>query len=162
MKKHLANALTFCRILCSIWMWFCPVFSIPFYAAYLLGGFTDMIDGTVARMTGSASDFGARLDSVADLLFTGIALIKILPVLEIPRWIGAFIFIIAAIRLVNLLRGRMHEGRWIIRHTAMNKVTGFLLFLLPLSLGVVELKCSAGIVCAIAIAAALEEGFRIH
>ena len=162
MKKHLANALTFCRILCSIWMWFSPVFSVPFYAAYLLGGFTDMIDGTVARITGSASDFGARLDSVADLLFTGIAFIKILPVLEIPRWVGAFNFIIAAIRIINLLRERIREGRWIMQHTTMNKVTGFLLFLLPLALPMIELKYSAGIVCAAAMAAALEEGFRIR
>ena len=75
MKKHLANALTLCRILCSIWMWFCPVFSMPFYAAYLLGGFTDMIDGTIARITGSATAFGEKLDSIADLMFAAVAFI---------------------------------------------------------------------------------------
>lgn len=49
MKKHIANIITSCRILCSIIMMFFPVFSIMFYIMYLLCGLTDMIDGTIAR-----------------------------------------------------------------------------------------------------------------
>ena len=157
MKKHLANALTLCRILCSIWMWFCPVFSMPFYAAYLLGGFTDMIDGTIARMTGSATAFGEKLDSIADLMFAAVAFIKILPVMDIPRWVWAFIFIIAAIRMANLVRGYICKEYWIMRHTALNKVAGFLLFMLPLTHSFIDLNWSAGTVCIVALGAAVQE-----
>ena len=71
MKKRLANIITGSRILCSIWMLFPPVFSRQFYILYLLCGFTDMIDGTVARKTNSVTAFGSRLDSVADFVFAG-------------------------------------------------------------------------------------------
>ena len=158
MKKHLANAITFCRIPCSIWMCFCPVFSAPFYAAYLLGGFTDMIDGTVARITGSATAFGEKLDSIADLMFTAVAFIKILPAMDIPRWVWAFIFIIAAIRTANLVRGYIRRGRWGIKHTTLNKVTGLFLFLLPLTHSFIDLNWSAGVVCITALVAAMQEG----
>lgn len=117
-----------------------------------------MIDGTIARKTGSATAFGEKLDSIADLLFTAIAFIKILPAMDIPRWVWAFIFIIAAIRIANLVRGYIRKGRWIIPHTVLNKITGFLLFLLPLTLPVVELKHGALIVCVIALAASVQEG----
>ena len=55
MKKHIANIITSCRILCSIIMMFFPVFSVMFYIMYLLCGLTDMIDGTIARKTNTAS-----------------------------------------------------------------------------------------------------------
>ncbi len=38
-----------------------------------LAGFFDAIDGRVARMTNSTSDFGMELDSLADVISFGIA-----------------------------------------------------------------------------------------
>lgn len=43
----------------------------------------------------------------------------------------------------------------------MNKITGGLLFFFPLTLGLVELKYSAVIVCSIATVAAIQEGYFI-
>jgi len=44
----------------------------------------------------------------------------------------------------------------------MNKVTGILLFILPLTLPVVELKYSTPLVCAVATFAAIQEGHFIR
>ena len=49
----MANIITGIRIVCSIALLFCPVFSPAFYALYLTAGVSDMIDGTVARKTGT-------------------------------------------------------------------------------------------------------------
>jgi CDP-diacylglycerol--glycerol-3-phosphate 3-phosphatidyltransferase len=68
MKKHIANIITGSRIVLSLPLLFLPLSSAWFYALYLLCGFTDMIDGTVARRTNSASEFGARLDTVSDFV----------------------------------------------------------------------------------------------
>lgn len=46
--KHMANIITGCRILGSIILLFFPAFSSWFYILYLLCGFTDMIDGSIA------------------------------------------------------------------------------------------------------------------
>ena len=59
----MANIITGCRILCSIILLLVPVFSPPFYFLYLMAGFTDMIDGAVARKTNTVSEFGSRLDT---------------------------------------------------------------------------------------------------
>ena len=47
--------------------------------------------------------------------------------------------------------------QFVLEHTLMNKLTGFLLFLLPLSLPFAEIEYSAGIVCAVAFLAAIQE-----
>ena len=37
---------------------------------YLFCGITDMVDGTIARKTKSVSEWGARLDTLADNVFS--------------------------------------------------------------------------------------------
>jgi CDP-diacylglycerol--glycerol-3-phosphate 3-phosphatidyltransferase len=79
MKKQIANIVTSLRILGSIVMLFLPTFSTGFAIAYLLCGFTDMIDGTIARKTGAVSQLGASLDTIADIVVVAVCAIKVLP-----------------------------------------------------------------------------------
>lgn len=65
MKKHIANVITGSRAIFSLPLVFIPLSSVWFYALYLFCGLTDMIDGTVARKTGSISTFGEKLDTVS-------------------------------------------------------------------------------------------------
>lgn len=51
----MANIITGCRIVCSIFLLCSPVFSNVFYILYLLAGFTDMVDGLVARKTNNTT-----------------------------------------------------------------------------------------------------------
>jgi CDP-diacylglycerol--glycerol-3-phosphate 3-phosphatidyltransferase len=44
----MANIITGFRVLISIALLFCPVFSPVFYILYLTGGLSDMIDGIIA------------------------------------------------------------------------------------------------------------------
>ena len=87
MIKNVANILTGFRILSSILLLCFPVFSEAFYSIYLLCGFSDMIDGTIARKTNSASELGAKMDTVADLVFVAVSLIKLLSTIHIPGWL---------------------------------------------------------------------------
>ena len=47
----LANIITGLRILASLVLLFCPVFTSIFYVVYLVSGFSDMADGIIARKT---------------------------------------------------------------------------------------------------------------
>ena len=158
MKKYLANMLTGSRILCSLSLLWLPLFSIPFYIAYLLCGLTDMVDGTVARRTDSETEFGAQLDSAADFLFVAAAFIRILPVVKVPVWLWVWIAVIFVCRLAAIAQKWMSRKQFGLEHSTANKVVGFLLFLLPLTMTFIELKYSAAVVCAAATAAALCEG----
>ena len=161
-KVGAANLITGVRILCSIALWFCQPFSPSFTVLYLLAGLTDMVDGAVARKTGTVSEFGARLDTAADFLLVAVCLIKLLPKLSVPLWLRLWIGGIALIKAVNLLSGFMLQKRVVAPHTGMNKVTGMLLFLLPLTLPFAELKYSAPLVCTAATFAAIQEGQYIR
>lgn len=158
----MANIVTGCRISGSILLLVFPAFSSWFYILYLVCGFTDMIDGTIARKTNTVSEFGARLDTAADFLFVGVCLVKLLPVVHMPGWLWIWISLIAAIKIINLISGFVYEKRFIVEHTIANKLAGLLLFLLPLTLSFIDLKYSAIIICFIATFAAIQEGYFIR
>ena len=116
-----------------------------------------MIDGTVARRTSSASDFGVRLDTLSDFVFMTVALIKFLPHLHIPIWLWIWIGIIAMIKLRNVALGFVRTKKLMSPHSVLNKVTGLLLFLLPMTISFIELTYTLPFVCAVATAAAIHE-----
>ena len=157
MKKQIANIVSSSRILLSITLLFCPVFSVCFYGIYLLCGFTDMVDGVVARKTNSVSEFGAILDTTSDFIFFAVTLIKLLSVIHIPKWIWAWIVIIAIIKIFNVILGFIYTKKLISLHTVMNKITGLLLFLLPPTLQFIESRYSFAVVCIVATIAAIQE-----
>jgi CDP-diacylglycerol--glycerol-3-phosphate 3-phosphatidyltransferase len=159
MKKQAANFITICRIFGSILLLFFPVFSFSFYGLYLFCGISDMVDGTIARKTNGGSAFGAKLDSVADFVFVIVSLIKFLPAMDIPKWLWIWMAVIAVIRIGNMIFGWIFSRKVIALHTILNKLTGFLLFLLPLSLYFIELKYSAVVVSVLATVSAVQEGW---
>ena len=154
----MANTISLFRIAAGIVLLFCPAFSPAFYVFYIAAGLSDMLDGFVARKTDTVSKLGAKLDTIADFVLVVVCLIKLLPVLSIPAWLYAWIGIIALIKLVNVISGFAVQKRFAAVHSVMNKATGALLFLMPLTIPAVGLKYSAIIVCAVATFAAIQEG----
>ena len=161
MTKHIANILTCCRIFGSILLLFFPVFSLDFYITYLLCGFSDMVDGTIARKTNSTSKFGGQLDTIADLIFVVVSLFKLLPAIHIPQWLWIWGGVIAVIKISNIIWGYVSKKQFVSLHTIMNKVTGFLLFLLPLTLPLGKWNYLALAVCTLATFSAIQEGFYL-
>ena len=158
----MANLITGIRVLASVGLLFCPALSPSFYALYLLAGLSDMLDGPVARETHTATAFGAKLDTAADIVFAAVCLVKLLPVLNIPLWMFIWIGLIALIKIMNIVSGFVIQKRFVSVHTPMNKATGALLFLLPLTVSCIDLRYTAPIVCAVATFAALQEGHLIR
>ena len=158
----MANIITGFRLAASLALLFCPVFSLPFFALYLMAGISDMVDGVVARRTNTASEFGARLDTAADFVFVVACLIRLLPVMDMPTWLYVWIGVIAMIKGINIVSGVVMQKRLVTVHTVMNRVTGALLFVLPLTVPLVELRYTAPFVCAAATFAAIQEGHLIR
>ena len=158
----MANIITSIRIICSMAMLFCPVFSRAFYALYITAGVSDIVDGTIARKTGTVSEFGSKLDTVADFVLVVVCMIKLIPVIQIPTWLLVWIIMIAVIKAINLISGYAMRKEMVVLHTAMNKVSGVMLFMLPLTLKVIDLKYSGSVVSAVATFAAIQEGHLIR
>lgn len=160
-RKYLPNVLTSSRILCSILLIRFPAFSVPFYFLYLFCGLSDMADGILARLTHSTSTIGAKLDSVADLVFTATVFIKLCCKIHISLWIWCWIILIAVIKIINMISGLVLQGTIVFEHTRLNKITGFLLFLFPLLLPVANHNIAASIVCTSAFISAIQEWYCI-
>ena len=158
----MANFITFIRILCSIAILFCPVFSVAFYSLYIAAGLTDIADGWVARKTNTVSEFGSKLDTIADFVFVVVCLFKLIPVLDIPTWLYIWIGIIALIKILNIVSGYVVQKQFVAIHSVMNKITGILLFVLPLTISFIDLKYSMIGACFIATFAAVQEGHFIR
>ena len=161
MTKHIANIITGCRMIGSLLLLLFPAFSFGFYILYLFCGFSDMVDGTIARKTNSTSNFGSQLDTVADLVFVVVSLFKLLPAIHIPGWLWIWGGVIAVIKISNIILGYVSKKQFISLHTIMNKATGLLLFLLPLTIPFLEWNYIAVAVCSIATLSAIQEGFSI-
>ena len=160
--KYFANLLTVCRIICSLWMIRLPVCSPEFYITYLFCGFSDISDGIVARKTGTQTSFGAKLDSFADFIFVVSAFIKLLPVISLPTWLRYLTGIILVIKAANLVISFACHRRILYEHTFLNKLTGLLLFLLPLTMSFMDTAFHAAVICAAAFPAAIQEGYLIR
>ena len=161
MKKYIANIITGSRVAFSLPLLFIPLSSPWFYILYLFCGFTDMIDGTIARKTGAVSKFGARLDTVADFVFMSVCSIKILPLMHIPVWLWGWIIIVALIKLFNIALVFIQKKKLLSIHSVLNKTTGIALFILPLLKTFVEITYGIAIICALATIAVIQEVYFI-
>ena len=158
----MANVITVIRIVCSIILLFCRPLSPWFNALYITAGISDIFDGIIARQTNTASELGSKLDTIADFVFTAVCLVKLIPVLEFRPWMYVWVAAIAAIKIVNIISGYLIQKKMIAVHSVMNKITGVLLFLLPLSLNYVDFRYSVVIACSVATFAAIQEGHLIR
>ena len=161
----MTNIITGIRIVCALALIFCPTFSIWFYVLYILGGISDVLDGMAARHLGKETKFGAQLDTIADIVFTGIVLIKLVRAVYIPVWLIIWTVCIAIIKCINIISGFVICKRFVSEHTAMNKICGVLLFVIPLCIGNFPWQPVAVLIiltCAAATLAAFQEGHYIH
>ncbi|MBR6703811.1 MAG: phosphatidylglycerophosphate synthase, partial [Lachnospiraceae bacterium] len=100
--------------------------------------------------------------TAADFILVAVCLIKLIPVIHVPAWLIVWIIVIAAIKAVSLISGYVMRKEIVVLHTVMNKVTGILLFVLPLTVTAVDLKYSGAVVSAVATFAAVQEGHLIR
>ena len=162
-KKQLPNCITAFRICGAALLMLTEPFSVAFYMLYSLCGLSDVIDGWLARKMDVSSELGARLDSVADLLFYSAMLIKLLPTLIIRLTPGIWWAIcgVLILRCASYAVAGVKYRRFASLHTYMNKFTGLCVFLVPYF---IFLPCYIPLCAAVCAAAGLAsaEELLIH
>ncbi len=131
--RNLPNFITSLRIIGALSLIFIKTLSMEFLIIYTIIGITDVLDGFIARKTNTASEFGAKLDSVADLLFYSIMGLKILPslvkVIDWKFWIIAGV--VVAIRIAAYIVAFVKFHCFSSLHTYLSKLTGITIFFTP-------------------------------
>lgn len=163
--KHVntANAITAFRIIGTICLLFTKPFTKIFYIIYTLSGISDIFDGFVARLTKTSSAFGAMLDSIADLVLYAVMVLKIFPALfdTLPVWIWYAVTIVVAIRIASYMAAAVKYKRFASLHTKLNKITGFLVFMIPYMIKMPIATPYCVTACSVSAVSSLEEMF-IH
>ena len=158
-KWNAADAVTMLRMVGTLGLAFLNPGTLWFFAVYTITGLTDVLDGWLARKTGTESDFGAKLDSIADLLFYTVVLPRLFPVMweKLPVQIWYAVAGIFLVRLAAYFTAAIKYRRFASLHTRLNKLTGGAIFLLPHILAISTGVVYSWTVCALACAASLEE-----
>lgn len=131
--KYVPNMITLLRIFGTLCLISCDNYSTAFYIVFTLCGISDVVDGVIARMTNSVSILGARLDSVADLLFYSVMGVKLLPdmIRILPLWLWMAAVAVISTRIVCYIITAIRFRCLSSMHTYMNKLTGFTIFVMP-------------------------------
>ncbi|MGN1164284.1 MAG: CDP-alcohol phosphatidyltransferase family protein [Candidatus Ornithospirochaeta sp.] len=157
----MANLLSASRIAAAVFLLFFPPLSREFFALYLYCGISDIMDGFIARRTGTESKFGSSLDTAGDIVFASVALLKICPVLALDKWILWVTIAIATIKVATIICGYWKSREFVAVHSALNKGVGFLLFVYPLLTSFSFSKYLLVVLVSMALAAALDEGKKV-
>ncbi|TCO70659.1 CDP-alcohol phosphatidyltransferase family protein [Marinisporobacter balticus] len=155
--KLLPNCISFSRIIFSLLLIYTKPLSLAFYLIYIICGLSDIIDGFIARKTGTTSSFGAKLDSIADMIMAGILLFLIYPITNFTNKIVIWIILIAIIRLTSMFIAMKKYKTFASIHTYGNKITGIVLFLFPILLPYINTTMLMYIICVVASISAIEE-----
>ncbi len=158
-KITVPNCITSLRLIGAVCMAFTQILTPEFFWVYTLCGLTDVLDGFIARMTKKTTEFGARLDSIADLLFYGIMLIKLLPRMlkNMPNAMPWMIVTLVTLRLISYGIAAIKHKKFASLHTYMNKLTGLAGFSMPYMIHFFQDHIVYTVVYVIAVIAALEE-----
>ena len=107
-----------------------------FYVVYFACVVSDFIDGPIARWAKVTSEFGALMDSVADILLAIVTLIIFLPFLwpDFQPWMVAMVVIVLSTRALSFAIGYKKYRTFTMLHTYSTKVAGAFLGLFPIIL----------------------------
>ena len=159
MKRYIPNMLSIIRIICAVLLILFINYPTVFIFLYVTVGLTDILDGFIARKLKIESEFGARLDSIADfffyiiLVFIIIKLYSSIIITNLKMIVIAIIFI----RLLNMLLTKLKYKKIVFVHTLANKISGILLYFLPIVLLFIKNNIIIWIILIITFVAALEE-----
>ena len=159
--NNIPNIISVSRGVAALVMLFFPVFGIHFWILYCWCGFSDMIDGALARKINAAGKLGSMIDSLADLVFVICASIIILPSVGLPLWIWLWTAAIGLVKSVGIVIGSCRHRKLTIPHSISNRLTGFLLFCLPFAIACFDILIPAVIVCTVATFSLLEDILNI-
>jgi len=133
--KHIPNMLGIIRILLTIALIFIyPVLGTLSFIVFCIAGFTDMIDGPLARrIPNGASKLGADIDAFADMFLIIVGVFVLIPAMGVWSWLWFGIIAALAFKILSAsLTGLIKHKRVLFTHTIGNKLAAIFLFIAPI------------------------------
>ncbi|MGE5628914.1 MAG: CDP-alcohol phosphatidyltransferase family protein [Solirubrobacterales bacterium] len=155
--KALPNIISLIRIIFSLMLISVEALSNTFFIIYIICGISDFLDGFIARKTGTATSFGAKLDSIADMVMIAVLIFVLYPVVNPSAEIIIFIAATCLVRLAAITVGLIKYKTFAGLHTYGNKITGAALVLFPFLILLIHSNIIIYLICFMGFISALEE-----
>ncbi len=157
--KMIPNLITMIRIIGSLCLLFVQPLKKSFYIIYTIAGLSDAIDGFIARKTNSVSELGSKLDSVADLCFYIVMILRIFPVLweKLPFWIWYMVLAVVVMRIASYIISAIKFKKFSSLHTYLNKAATLMIFFVPYIINHSIISAFCTVICVIGIISSVEE-----
>ena len=155
---NIPNLISFSRIIISFVLLTVMDSTPIFLSLFLIAGISDVADGYIARRFNWVTAAGAKLDSIADIVFHLVIFI----ILYIKyRWVleenALFFFVVLGIKLLSVIVSRIKFRKIVFLHTFANKATGLIVFFAVPIIMVTMNNSFIPVLLGIAVIAALEE-----
>lgn len=140
---NVPNALTMLRlVLVPLFAWLLlrdgganEASRVGAFAVFIVASITDYLDGAIARKQGLVTTFGKIVDPIADKALTGVALVGLSVLDELPWWVTLIVLVreigITLMRFIVIRHGVMPAGHGGKTKTAL-QIVAISLYLLPL------------------------------
>ena len=101
-----------------------------FTAVYFFVGFTDVLDGWIARRFNLQSELGAKLDNIADTCVFCVGFTCLIFLLKLHPSVPSIVTLAigAALKVFSFALTKIRFGEWNSMHTYSNKALGCVLF----------------------------------
>lgn len=160
--KNIANILSGSRVFLALSLFFFINNQTGFLIMYSICWFTDAIDGSIARATGSESELGSKIDDIGDYTLISIMIvIMIIWIKSLVIPLLPFLAVLIFVRVGNIILTKHKYGRLCIIHTYLNKFTAMLAFAVPVGYILLDTLFFGYAVLIVGIVASVEESL-IH
>ena len=131
MTKHLPNIITSTRFIFALLLVFSEPLSARFWLFYGLAAATDLIDGPIARKLKANSNFGASLDTSADIFFLICIMVCVFPILDITLQSYILIGTVFLFKIISLTYAYVKFKAIVSYHTYLIKFLALFIFTFP-------------------------------
>ena len=157
--KYIPNMITSTRFVFALLLAFSPPLSMLFWLFYGLAALSDLIDGPIARKLKAKSNFGATLDTTADIFFLLCIMYCVFPLLEITLFSYLCIGAVFLFKAISLVYAYIKYKKIVSYHSYLTKFLALFIFSFPIWIMIVDENLVILVLAALQITAYIEELF---
>jgi cardiolipin synthase (CMP-forming) len=92
---------------------------------FAIAGFTDGIDGLIARLTHQRTELGAYLDPIADKILISSSFVTLAIIQIVPSWLAVLVIARDVLIILGILMMILTNHRYTMQPTVLSKITTF-------------------------------------
>jgi len=132
--------ITSSRFVFAALLLFTAPLSVMFWVFYGLAATSDLIDGPISRRLKANTNFGAALDTSADIFFLICIMVCVFPILEITTQSYILIGFVFLFKIISLAYAYLKFKKIVSYHTLLTKFLALFIFTFPIWVAFIDVN----------------------